>query len=212
MILSTSCAPKAEKWFSHAIPAVVGAYGSGAAARAATPARAPAGCRASEDRRAAYAIWEPRQDGGAVGGRRAAGDGRRATGRPPGALPEEASPHRCLVLITVSDLSENAAADRVDVMSKTSRFRGIYKDKMAISKPWMAKIGVTEDGKGRQIRIASFAREEDAARAYDRVRIAKLGHAEANTNFPAKEYREEWAELEALGVDAAAARERQRAK
>ena len=91
-----------------------------------------------------------------------------------------------------------------------SRFRGIYKDKMAISKPWMAKIGVTEDGKGRQINIASFAQEEDAARAYDRVSIAKLGHAEAKTNFPAAEYRAEWAELEALGVDGAVARERQR--
>ena len=29
-----------------------------------------------------------------------------------------------------------------------------------------------------------FAQEEDAARAYDRA-IAKLGHAEATTNFPA---------------------------
>ena len=49
--------------------------------------------------------------------------------------------------------------------------------------------------------IGYFAREEDAARAFDRVSIAKLGHAEAPTNFPVAEYRAEWAELEALGVD-----------
>ena len=64
----------------------------------------------------------------------------------------------------------------------------------------------------KSIHIGTFAREEDAARAYDRVSIAKLGHAEAKTNFPVAEYREEWAELEALGVEAAAAREKQGAK
>ena len=45
---------------------------------------------------------------------------------------------------------------------------------------------------------------------YDRVNIAKLGHAKAPTNFPAAEYRAEWGELEALGVDGAALRERTR--
>ena len=74
-----------------------------------------------------------------------------------------------------------------------------------------AQISVNEDGKWRQIHIGSFVREEDAARAFDRVSIAKLGHAEANTNFPAWEYRAEWAALEALGVDAAAINEKQRA-
>ena len=44
--------------------------------------------------------------------------------------------------------------------------------------------------------IARFAREEDAARAYDRTNIAAKGHAEANTNFPAAEYRAEWVQLE----------------
>ena len=71
---------------------------------------------------------------------------------------------------------------------------------------------VTEDGKQRQIKIGTFAREEDAARAYDCVSIAKLGHAKAKTNFSVAEYRAEWAELEALGADAAVARERQRAR
>ena len=65
--------------------------------------------------------------------------------------------------------------------------------------------------KHRRISIALFAREQDAARAYDRVSIAKLGHAEAETNFPVAEYRAEWTELERLGVDGAVARERQRA-
>ena len=77
--------------------------------------------------------------------------------------------------------------------------------KGAKAKPWMAQISVTEDGKRRQIKIGSFAREEDAARAYDRVSIATLGHAEAKTSFPVAEYRAEWAELEVLGVDGAAA-------
>ena len=80
------------------------------------------------------------------------------------------------------------------------------------AKPWRAEITVTEDGKRRHIHIATFAREEDAARAFDRVSIARLGHAKAKTNFPAAEYRAEWAELEALGMDVAVARERQRAR
>ena len=108
-------------------------------------------------------------------------------------------------------MREQAAAERADVMNKASRFRGVSKNKGAKTKPWKADIKVTEDGKGRQIHIAYFAREEDAARAWDRVSIAKLGHAEAKTNFPVAEYRAQWAELEALGVDGAAALERERA-
>ena len=91
-----------------------------------------------------------------------------------------------------------------------SRFRGVTKLKGTKAKPWKAQINVTEDGKRRFIHIGSFAREEDAARAYDRVSIAKLGHAEAETNFLVGDYRAEWAELEALGVDGAALRERTR--
>ena len=79
------------------------------------------------------------------------------------------------------------------------------------SKPWKAQINVTEDGKkSRLIGVAYFAREEDAARAFDRVSIARLGHAGAETYFPVAEYRDEWAELEALGVDGAVTRVRQR--
>ena len=88
-----------------------------------------------------------------------------------------------------------------------SRFRGVYKDKRAKAKPWMAQIHVTEDGKRRLIHIGYVAREEDAARAYDRVSIAKLGHAEAKTNFPVAEYRAEWARLEAMGLDGAGGHE-----
>ena len=95
---------------------------------------------------------------------------------------------------------------------KSSRFRGVSESNGGRgAKPWRAFIPVTEDGKQRQIHFGTFAREEDAARARDRVSIAKLGHAKAKTNFPAAEYRAEWAELEALGVDAAAAREKKRA-
>merc|ERR1712097_85935 len=88
---------------------------------------------------------------------------------------------------------------------KKSRFRGVTKLKGAKARPWEARIQVPEDGKHRQIHIGPFVREEDAARAYDRVSIAKLGHAKAKTNFPVAEYRAEWAELEALGVAGAAA-------
>ena len=109
-------------------------------------------------------------------------------------------------------MKEHAAAERVEVMSMASRFRGVSKANGGKGpKLWAAQIGVTEDGKPRHIHIGYFAREEDAARAYDRISIAKLGHAEAPTNFPATEYRAEWAELEALGADAAAVRERLRA-
>ena len=107
----------------------------------------------------------------------------------------------------------HAVAERPDVMNKASRFRGVSKANGGKGpKPWAAQITVTEGGKSRFIHIGNFAREEDAARAYDRVNIAKLGHAEAETNFPVAEYRAEWAELEAQGVDAAVARERQRAR
>ena len=106
-------------------------------------------------------------------------------------------------------MKEHAAAERPE---KASRYRGVYKLKGGTAKPWAAKIGVTEDGKRRQIKIGYFTREEDAARAYDRVSIAKLGHAGAKTNFPAAEYRAEWAEQKALGVEGAVARERERAE
>ena len=97
-------------------------------------------------------------------------------------------------------------------MNMASRYRGVTKVTGAKAKPWAAKIQVTVDGKRRLIFSATFAQEEDAARACDRVSIAKLGHAEARTNFPAAEYRAEWAELEALGVYGAATRERRRAR
>ena len=109
-------------------------------------------------------------------------------------------------------MREHAAAERQDVMDKASRFRGVTNQKNAKAKPWMAYIKVTEDGKQRQFYIGKFSREEDAARAFDRVSIAKLGHAKAETNFPAAEYRAEWAEQEALGGEGAVARERERAK
>ena len=110
-------------------------------------------------------------------------------------------------------MREHAAAERPE---KASRFRGVTKGKPVDhkgrkTKPWVAKICVVaKDGKRRLIYKARFAREEDAARAYDRINIARLGHAQAKTNFPAAEYRAEWAELERMGVDAAVARERQR--
>ena len=109
----------------------------------------------------------------------------------------------------VALMREHVAAERVEMMNKASRFWGVSKNKRAMTKPWVAHIKVTENGKRRKITIATFAREEDAARAYDRVNIAKLGHAKAKTNFPAAEYRAEWAELEALGVEGAAARKKQ---
>ena len=91
-------------------------------------------------------------------------------------------------------------------MNKTSRFRGVTKVNGGKgAKPWAAQIKVTENGEKRRITIGYFAREEDAARAYDRVSIAKLGHGKATTNSPVAEYRAEWAQLEALGVDAAVA-------
>ena len=98
--------------------------------------------------------------------------------------------------------------DRPD---KASLFLGVYKDKKAKANAWRAEIRVTEDGKSKRINIARFAREEDAARAFDRVSIAHCGHAEAETNFPAAEYGAEWAELEALGAHGAVAMEREHA-
>ena len=52
-------------------------------------------------------------------------------------------------------------------MNKASRFRGVTKFKKARAKPWKAEIYVTEEGKRRHIYIGSFAREEDAARAFE---------------------------------------------
>ena len=113
-------------------------------------------------------------------------------------------------------MREHAAAERQDAMDKASRFRGVHKGKrfrgVHKAKPWSAQIKGTEDGKHRQIHIGYFAREEDAARAYDRVNIAKLGHAKAETNFPVKKYRAEWVQLEALGLKGAVVRERQQTR
>ena len=108
-------------------------------------------------------------------------------------------------------MKEHATAEWSDVLNMASRFRGVTKVKRVKAKPWAAQIQVTEDGKSRRIHIGTFAREEDAARAYDCASIAKLGPAEAKTNFPATEYQAEWTELEGLGVDGAVARVRQRA-
>ena len=108
-------------------------------------------------------------------------------------------------------MREHAAAKRQDVMNMASRFRGVTKMKGGKAKPWQAEISVTEDCKQKRIRIGTFAREDDAARAYDRVSIAKLGHAKAKTNFPVEQYRAEWAELEALGAEGAA-QDRQQAR
>ena len=72
-----------------------------------------------------------------------------------------------------------------------------------MARPWAAQIHVTEDGKIKKINIGTFARVEDAARAFDRVNIAAKGHAKAKTNFPVAEYWAVWAQLEALGVDGA---------
>ena len=108
----------------------------------------------------------------------------------------------------VALVRERAAAERPD---KASRFRGVTKAHGGKGpKPWMAQIYVTEDGKKKPITITTFAREEDAARAFDCVSIAAKGPAQAEPNFPLEEYRAEWAELEALGVDGAVARERRR--
>ena len=110
----------------------------------------------------------------------------------------------------VALMREHAAAERPDVMDKASRFRGVYKSKKRKTNPWTAQIHVTEDGKRRLIHIANFAREEDAARAYDHASIAKLGHAKAKMNFPVAEYRAELGQLEAMGVEWTVARERRR--
>ena len=111
----------------------------------------------------------------------------------------------------VALMQEHASAERTEAMNKTSRFRGVSKANGGKGpKLWAAQIGVTEDGKPRHIHIGYFAREEDAARAYDRVSIAKLGHAKAKTNFPVVKYRAEWVQLEALGAEGAVARERRR--
>ena len=105
-------------------------------------------------------------------------------------------------------MREHAAAERPEAMNKASRFRGVTKEKRRKAKPWRAYIDFTEDGKHKNIHIGTFAREEEAARAFDRASIAKLGHAKAKTNFAVEQYRAEWAELEALGVEGAVARER----
>ena len=47
----------------------------------------------------------------------------------------------------------HAAAERPDLMKKTSKFRGVVKDKSKKAKPWAAQIHVTEDGQRRPIYI-----------------------------------------------------------
>ena len=81
-------------------------------------------------------------------------------------------------------MREHAAAERQDAMDKASRFQGVGKMKGSRTQPWQAYIDIIEDGKRRRIHIATFAREEDAACAFERNCITKFGHAKAKTNFP----------------------------
>ena len=107
-------------------------------------------------------------------------------------------------------MREQAAAEKqLDVLKKTSQYQGVYKT--AKTMPWAAQIRTSEEGKGRQIHISYFAQEEEAARAFDRVNIAKLGHAQAETNFPLAVYQADWGQLEALGLEGAVALEREQA-
>ena len=54
----------------------------------------------------------------------------------------------------------------------TSKFRGVSKEKRAKAKPWKAEICIAKDGTRRLIYLGTFAREEDAALAYDCVSSA----------------------------------------
>ena len=92
------------------------------------------------------------------------------------------------------------------VSEEASRYWGVDRVKGRKAKPWRASIRIMEQkGKSRQIYIATFSKEEDAARAFDRVNIAKLGHGKATTNFPIAEYRKEWDALEEMGTEGALA-------
>jgi len=58
---------------------------------------------------------------------------------------------------------------------KAARFRGGSRFEGRKTEPWKAGIDVTADSEGGHFNVGCFAREEDAARAWDRVNIAKLG-------------------------------------
>ena len=104
---------------------------------------------------------------------------------PTGHFPEEWAEVEALGVDGAAALMrDHAAAERPE---KASRFRGVTKGKLVDHKgrkikPWVANR--RHRGRQRNIGIGTFAREEDAARAFDRVNIAKLGHAKAKTNFP----------------------------
>lgn len=92
-----------------------------------------------------------------------------------------------------------AVADR---RQRLSSYRGVtkYKSKKQRRRPW--KASVTLSGAGSRY-VGCFSTEVAAARAHDRAAIAACGHGEAVLNFPAGEYRAEWAALRALGLERA---------
>lgn len=64
------------------------------------------------------------------------------------------------------------------------------------SNNWIAQLKTG----GKQIYLGFYAEEPLAAHAYDRALIAVQGDA-AETNFPLREYADEWAHLRATPLD-----------
>lgn len=61
----------------------------------------------------------------------------------------------------------------------TSRYRGVSLQPGKVRAPWQAKVRL----RGRQVFLGRYAREEQAARAYDAARRL-MGVPEAKLNFP----------------------------
>ncbi len=58
----------------------------------------------------------------------------------------------------------------------TSQFKGVCHRARRLSKPWMASIAKSEDGKQRSYFLGYFGTEEEAAHAYDLKAMELFGH------------------------------------
>lgn len=75
--------------------------------------------------------------------------------------------------------TQNACNSRPSVRKRSSRFKGVYRERRSSANPWYAQILIN----GKNVHLGAFGTEEAAARAYDAAASRVQGEY-AYLNFP----------------------------